>query len=166
MGIRVELPGVKLGVIEADNVRVTSGDEALVRLMQEICDRKRAEFTVESLAEAQPVRAVRAMFREWDMDPSKYRPSSEALLRRVVQGKSLYRVSNVVDVGNLCSIETSWPFGCYDRDKIREPVMFRHGAAGEQYEGIGKRTWHLEGRPVLADPDGPLAALSAIPRAA
>jgi DNA/RNA-binding domain of Phe-tRNA-synthetase-like protein len=126
--------------------------------MQEICDRKRAEFTVESLAEAQPVREVRAMFREWDMDPSKYRPASEALLRRVVQGKGLYRVSNVVDVGNLCSIETGWPFGCYDRDKIKEPVVFRHGAAGEQYEGIGKRTWHLEGRPVLADPDGPFGS--------
>ncbi len=158
MEIRLELPGVKLGVIEADNVRVTPGDEALARLMQEICDRKSAEFTVESLAEAQPVRAVRAMFREWDMDPSKYRPSSEALLRRVVQGKGLYRVSNVVDVGNLCSIESGWPFGCYDRDKIKEPVVFRHGAAGEQYEGIGKRTWHLEGRPVLADPDGPFGS--------
>jgi DNA/RNA-binding domain of Phe-tRNA-synthetase-like protein len=158
MEIRAALPGVKLGVIEADGVRVTPGDEALARLMQEICDRKRAEFTVESLAEAQPVRAVRAMFREWDMDPSKYRPSSEALLRRVVQGKGLHRVSNVVDVGNLCSIASGWPFGCYDRDKIREPVVFRHGAPGEQYEGIGKRTWHLEGRPVLADPDGPFGS--------
>ncbi len=158
MEIRVALPGVKLGVIEVDGVRVTPGDEALARLMQEICDRKRAEFTVESLAEAQPVRAVRAMFREWDMDPSKYRPSSEALLRRVVQGKGLYRVSNVVDVGNLYSIESGWPFGCYDRDKIKEPAKFRHGAAGEQYEGIGKRTWHLEGRPVLADPDGPFGS--------
>ena len=158
MEIRVELPGVKLGVIQADNVRVAPGDDALARLMQEICDRKRAEFTVESLAEAQSVRAVRAMFREWDMDPSKYRPSSEALLRRVVQGKGLYRVSNVVDVGNLCSIESGWPFGCYDRDKIKEPVVFRHGAASEQYEGIGKRTWHLEGRPVLADPDGPFGS--------
>jgi DNA/RNA-binding domain of Phe-tRNA-synthetase-like protein len=158
MEIRVELPGVKLGVVEADGVRVAAGDEALMGLMQEVCERKRGEFTVESLAEAGPVRDVRAMFRGWDIDPSKYRPSSEALLRRVVQGKGLYRVSNVVDAGNLGSIETGWPFGCYDRGQIRAPIVFRHGGAGERYEGIGKRTWHLEGRPVLADLEGPFGS--------
>ena len=126
--------------------------------MDEVCARKRQEFTVETLAESEPVRAVRAMFREWGMDPSKYRPSSEALLRRVVQGKGLYRVSNVVDIGNLGSIETGWPYGCYDRAKISAPVALRHGAAGEKYEGIGKQIWHLEGRPVLADPQGPFGS--------
>jgi len=92
------------------------------------------------------------------MDPSKYRPSSEALLRRVVQGKGLYRVSNVVDICNLGSIEVGWPFGCYDRSRIRAPIALRHGAAGESYEGIGKKTWHLDGRPVLADPTGPFGS--------
>ncbi len=98
------------------------------------------------------------MFREWGMDPSKYRPSSEALLRRVVQGKGLYRVSNVVDIGNLGSIETGWPFGCYDRSRIQQPIEFRHGVAGESYEGIGKQTWHLQGRPLLADSQGPFGS--------
>src|SRR5271155_2691399 len=144
MEIKVALPGVKLGVVEARGASVVLVHPDLAKLMDEVCARKRAEFTVESLAEAEPVRAVRAMFREYGMDPSKYRPSSEALLRRVVQGKGLYRVSNVVDVGNLGSIETGWPFGCYDHARIRQPVAFRHGAAGESYEGIGKRTWHLE----------------------
>jgi DNA/RNA-binding domain of Phe-tRNA-synthetase-like protein len=158
MEIRIELPDVTLGVVEADGLRVAPADESLARLMDEVCDRKRREFTVESLAEAEPTRAVRAMFRSWDIDPSKYRPSSEALLRRVVQGKGLYRVSNVVDIGNVGSIETGWPFGCYDRARIVPPVAFRHGAAGESYEGIGKRTWHLEGRPVLADSEGPFGS--------
>jgi DNA/RNA-binding domain of Phe-tRNA-synthetase-like protein len=158
MEIRIELPDVKLGVTEADGLRVAPADEHLARLMDEVCDRKRREFTVESLAEAEPTRAVRAMFRSWDIDPSKYRPSSEALLRRVVQGKGLHRLSNVVDIGNVGSIETGWPFGCYDRARIRPPVAFRHGAAGESYEGIGKRTWRLEGRPVLADTEGPFGS--------
>jgi DNA/RNA-binding domain of Phe-tRNA-synthetase-like protein len=158
MEIEITLPGVKLGVVEADALRVAPADESLTRLMDEICDRKRREFTVESLAEAEPTRAVRAMFRAWDMDPSKYRPSSEALLRRVVQGKGLYRVSNVVDIGNVGSIEMGWPFGCYDRARLRPPITFRHGTTGESYEGIGKRTWHLEGRPVLADADGPFGS--------
>jgi len=158
MEISLGLPGVKLGIVEADGIRVTLVDESLARVMQEVCDRKRGEFTVESLAEAQPIRAVRAMFREWDIDPSKYRPSSEALLRRVVQGKGLYRVSNLVDAGNLGSIETGWPYGCYDRGKINAPIVLRHGVAGERYEGIGKRTWHLEGKPLLADTDGPFGS--------
>jgi DNA/RNA-binding domain of Phe-tRNA-synthetase-like protein len=158
MQIQIELPDVKLGVVEADDVRFTPVDESLAGLMDDVCERKRREFTVESLAEAEPTRAVRAMFRAWGVDPSKYRPSSEALLRRVVQGKGLYRVSNIVDIGNLGSIETGWPYGCYDRSRIAAPVTFRHGAPGESYEGIGKRTWHLEGRPVLADPQGPFGS--------
>jgi DNA/RNA-binding domain of Phe-tRNA-synthetase-like protein len=158
MHIQIELPDVKLGVVEADEVRFALVDESLAALMDEVCERKRREFTVESLAEAEPTRAVRAMFRAWGVDPSKYRPSSEALLRRVVQGKGLYRVSNLVDIGNLGSIETGWPYGCYDRSRIAPPITFRHGAPGEAYEGIGKRTWHLEGRPVLADPQGPFGS--------
>lgn len=158
MEIKIALPGVKVAVVEADDVRVVSLDPALAKLMDEVCARKLQEFTVETLAESEPVRSVRAMFREWGMDPSKYRPSSEALLRRVVQGRGLYRVSNVVDISNLGSIETGWPYGCYDRAKISAPVALRHGAAGEKYEGIGKQVWHLEGRPVLTDPQGPFGS--------
>jgi DNA/RNA-binding domain of Phe-tRNA-synthetase-like protein len=154
MEFKIDLPGVKLGVLEADGARVVLVDPRLAVRMDEACARKRGEFTVESLAEDAEIRAVRAMFREWGMDPSKYRPASEALLRRVVQGKGLYRVSSVVDAANLGSVETGWPYGCYDRARIRAPIAFRHGAPGERYEGIGKKMWHLEGRPVLADADG------------
>jgi DNA/RNA-binding domain of Phe-tRNA-synthetase-like protein len=158
MEIQIELPDVKLGVVEADGVHVVPADADLACLVNDVCERKRREFTVESLAEAEPVRAVRAMFRAWGVDPSKYRPSSEALLRRVVQGKGLYQVLNVVDIGNLGSVETGWPFGLYDRAQFQPPVTFREGAAGESYEGIGKRTWHLAGQPVLADSQGPFGS--------
>lgn len=158
MEIQLALPHVKLGLLEAENAQVAPTDGALANLTARLCERKRREFKLETLAEAEPVRAVRALFRAWDLDPSKYRPSSEALLRRVVQGKGLYQISNVVDVGNLGSIETGWPYGCYDRSRISPPVAFRHGLPGERYEGIGKRVWHLEGRPVLADAAGPFGS--------
>jgi DNA/RNA-binding domain of Phe-tRNA-synthetase-like protein len=158
MEIRTELEDVKLGVIEADGVSVAPADANLAYLMGEICERRRREFTVETLPEAESVRAVRAMFRAWGVDPLRYRPASEALLRRVVQGKGLYRVSNLVDIGNICSIETAWPFGCYTRSQLRPPIILRLGAAGERYEGIGKRVWHLGGRPVLADAEGPFGS--------
>ncbi len=158
MEIKIELPDVKLGVAEADDLRVGLAAPALAHLVDSVCEVKRREFTVESLAEAGTTRAVRAMFRAWGVDPSKYRPSSEALLRRVVQGKGLYRVLNVVDIGNVGSIETGWPYGCYDRSCLHPPMSFREGAAGESYQGIGKRTWHLAGRPVLADAEGPFGS--------
>jgi len=158
MEIRVELPSVRLGLIEADGVRPTSHDAELAQLLSQVCEQKRQEFTLESLAEAEATRAVRAMFRAWGVDPSKYRPSSEALVRRVVQGKGLYRVLTVVDVANLGSIETGWPYGCYDRSCIRGSIAFRAGGTGETYEGIGKRSWHLAGKPVLADAEGPFGS--------
>jgi DNA/RNA-binding domain of Phe-tRNA-synthetase-like protein len=158
MEIQIELPAVRLGVLEADEVCVRLVDEELAREVDGVCARIRDTFTVESLAEHAPVGAVREMFRRWGLDPSKYRPSSEALLRRVVQGKGLYRVANIVDIGNVGSIETGWPFGCYDRSKLQPPIAFRHGTSGEKYEGIGKRMWHLERRPVLADASGPFGS--------
>jgi len=156
--IRIELPAVKLGVLAAEGVSVAPAGEELAREMEAVAARLRAQFTVEQVAELETVVAVRAMFRAWGMDPSKYRPSSEALLRRVVQGKGLYHISNVVDVINLSSIEAGWPYGLYDRACLHPPVAFRHGQAGETYEGIGKQTWHLAGRPVLADTKGPFGS--------
>jgi DNA/RNA-binding domain of Phe-tRNA-synthetase-like protein len=158
MSIKIQLPAVTLGVVDADGVSVGPSNEALVRWMDEVCEQKRHQCDTASLAESEPVRTVRAMFRKWGVDPSKYRPSSEALLRRVVQGKGFYRVSNLVDLGNVASVQTGWPFGCYDRARIADTITFRHGAPGEKYEGIGKRVWHLEGRPVLADAEGPFGS--------
>jgi len=158
MNISIEIPVVQLGVIEAEGVRVVPASAELAREMDVVCERLRRELTVEQVAELASIRDVRAMFRAWGVDPARYRPSGEALLRRVVQGKGLYRVSNVVDINNLGSIETGWPCGSYDSSKVEPPVSFRLGLAGEKYEGIGKRIWHLEGQPVLTDRQGPFGS--------
>ncbi|MCL4522951.1 MAG: phenylalanine--tRNA ligase beta subunit-related protein [Acidobacteria bacterium] len=155
MSIAIQISGVKLGFIEATDVQVQLVHPGLAEEMDSVCERIRRTHTIEQVALLDSVRAVRAMFRAWGVDPSRYRPSSEALLRRVVQGKGLYRISNVVDVCNLCSIETGWPFGLYDRAHLAPPMVMRLGENGESYEGIGKQTWHLAGRPILVDARGP-----------
>ena len=149
---------MKLGVLEADALRVVPAGEALAREMHEACEHLRRSLTVEQVAALDSIRAVRAMFRAWGIDPSKYRPSSEALTRRVVQGKGLYRLSNAVDIVNLCSVETGWPYGCYDAGKLSPPIIFRHGLRGETYERIGRAMWHLDGQPILADQHGPFGS--------
>ena len=158
MNIEIQLPGVRLAVVEADGVAVAPSGPRLVNEMETLCARLRQQFTLESLAGAESIISVRAMFRHWGVDPSKYRPSSEALLRRVIQGKGLYHVSNVVDLTNLSSVEAGWPYGVYNRSQISPPVTLRLGGSGERYEGIGRRVWHLTDRPVLADATGPFGS--------
>ena len=152
--VRVELDGVKLGIVTIDGVKVAPAAGALADEITSRCERIHSNLSAEDVAALEPVRAVRAMFRAWGIDPARYRPSSEALLRRIAQGKGLHRISNVVDAGNLGSLETGWPYGLYNLALISPPVVFRAGLDGETYQGIGKQTWHLAGRPVLADEHG------------
>lgn len=98
---------------------------------------------------------VRAMYRRFGVDPTRTRPSSEALLRRVRKGDPLPRINNVVDVCNWCSLEFQVPYGLYDLAHIEGGVALRAGLPGESYPGIRKDAVHLEGRLVLSDARGP-----------
>jgi DNA/RNA-binding domain of Phe-tRNA-synthetase-like protein len=98
---------------------------------------------------------ARKLYHARGIDPSKTRPSSEALLRRVLQKKGLYRINAVVDAANLASLILLLPVGLYDAEKIRPPVVLRLGHTGEEYEGIRKDMVHVAGRPVLVDLMGP-----------
>lgn len=95
--------------------------------------------------------AVRTMYKRIGVDPTKTRPSSEALLRRVRKGDALPRINSLVDVINWCSLETQLPFGLYDVDRIVGAVTMRRGTAGESYPGIRKDVVHVADRLVLAD---------------
>jgi DNA/RNA-binding domain of Phe-tRNA-synthetase-like protein len=99
--------------------------------------------------------AVRTMYKKVGLDPTKTRPSSEALLRRVARGDALPRINSLVDVINWCSVESRLPFGLYDLDRIRGGVTLRVGQPGEEYAGIRKDVVHVAGRLVLSDADGP-----------
>jgi DNA/RNA-binding domain of Phe-tRNA-synthetase-like protein len=101
------------------------------------------------------VTAVRTMYKRVGLDPTKTRPSSEALLRRVRKGDTLPRVNSMVDVCNWCSLEFQLPYGLYDAAKIDGDVELRMGRAGESYPGIRKDDVHVDGRITLADRTGP-----------
>jgi DNA/RNA-binding domain of Phe-tRNA-synthetase-like protein len=99
--------------------------------------------------------AVRAMYKRVGLDPTKTRPSSEALLRRVRKGDTLPRINSMVDVCNWCSLEFQLPYGLYDASRIEGDVQLRLGAEGESYAGIRKDAVHVGGRITLADRSGP-----------
>ncbi|HEX8691652.1 MAG TPA: phenylalanine--tRNA ligase beta subunit-related protein [Longimicrobium sp.] len=153
--IREVAPDLVLGCVRAA-VRTEPGSEALGREMEEAA-RRAAERGTEPAAEP-PVAALRGLYKALGKEPSRYRGSPEALLRRVRAGKPLYRIHNVVDAVNLVSLATLQPIGLYDLARVRPPVVFRRGAPGETYDGIGKERLNLDGLPVLADAEGPFGS--------
>jgi DNA/RNA-binding domain of Phe-tRNA-synthetase-like protein len=98
--------------------------------------------------------AVRTMYKRVGIDPTKTRPSSEALLRRVRKGDPLPRINSMVDVCNWCSFEFQLPYGLYDAAKIQGDVMLRIGRDGESYPGIRKDDVHVTGGIALVDRSG------------
>ncbi len=104
------------------------------------------------------LQAARRLYRATGLDPTRTRPSSEALLRRVLKGQELYQINNLVDAGNELSLRLLLPLGLYDLDCITGKVTARLGAAGEEYSGIRKDTVHLEGRLGLFDEAGPFGS--------
>ena len=101
------------------------------------------------------IAAVRTMYKRVGIDPTKRRPSSEALLRRVRKGEPLPRINSMVDVCNWCSLEFQLPYGLYDADRIEGDVELRLGRESESYAGIRKDEVHVGGRITLADRLGP-----------
>jgi DNA/RNA-binding domain of Phe-tRNA-synthetase-like protein len=99
--------------------------------------------------------AVRTMYKRIGIDPTKTRPSSEALLRRVRKGDTLPRINSMVDVCNWCSFEFQLPYGLYDAAQIEGDVTLRIGREGESYPGIRKDDVHVGGRIALVDGLGP-----------
>jgi DNA/RNA-binding domain of Phe-tRNA-synthetase-like protein len=141
---------VKLGVLVVAGVKVTEADAQLDHPLSELADRMRAtNETPQSAA------LVRTMYRRVGIDPTKTRPSSEALLRRVRKGESLPRINTLVDLCNWCSTEFQLPYGLYDRSQIDGRIELRRGRSGETYQGIRKDVVHLEGRMALCDERGP-----------
>jgi DNA/RNA-binding domain of Phe-tRNA-synthetase-like protein len=141
---------VRLGALAVEGARVVEREPALDAPLAEAEGRLRLEAERPAL-----VTAVRTMYKRVGIDPTKTRPSSEALLRRVRRGDSLPRVNSAVDVCNWCSVETQLPYGLYDLDRIDGDIVLRLGTAGEQYAGIRKDAVHLAGRLALADALGP-----------
>src|SRR3984893_25524 len=99
---------------------------------------------------------ARALYRRFGIDPTRVRPSSEALLRRLKKREALPRVNSLVDVANALSVQLQVPVGLYDLDKVKgDELVVRLGAEGETYTGIGKERVNVAGRLCVADAEGP-----------
>ena len=130
----------------------------------------RDDFELEVKRAAQAVRSgevgaiarARELYRRFGTDPTRMRPSSEALLRRLKKGESLPRINSLVDVANAMSVQLQVPVGLYDLGKVKGgELVIRLGTEGEKYEGIGKERVNVGGRICVADAEGPCGNPSA-----
>ena len=148
-------PLLRVGVVEAGSVRVGPAGAPLLAEIAALCARMVAAHTGQSPSSIEGLAPARRLYRALGIDPTTTRPSSEALLRRILQGKPFPSVNSAVEVCNLCSVSFLLPIGLYDAAKIRGAVTLRRGEPGEAYPGIRKDAVNVAGRPVLVDDVGP-----------
>jgi DNA/RNA-binding domain of Phe-tRNA-synthetase-like protein len=137
--------------------RIPCAEEHLAGLRDDVVKRARARLTLDSLAGEPAVAALRRLFKAAGCDPSRYRPSSEALLRRILKGEDLPAIHPLVDLNNCLSAELAVTCCVMAQGSFEPPMHFRAGRPRESYESL-KGPFNLEGKPLLVDTQGPLDA--------
>src|ERR1043166_235773 len=154
-----EFTGIaRLGIVEMTGLHVTESSDELKRMLNDLAAEFTRRYKDAPLGEIDTVRRIRAIFHRSGLDPTRYRPSSESLLRRAVKGKGLYFINSVVDLINYFSLKMLCPMGLYDADKLKPPITWRIGQEGETYTGIGRDQLHLAHFPLLVDEEGPFGS--------
>lgn len=147
---------VTLGVLEFEVANIGEGraEQALESVAADLAPL----LAKQKPAEILEITATRKAYRALGKDPGRYRPSSEALMRRIASGKSLPRINDVVDAGNVISLTTRLSIGAYNASAIKEPVTFRRADDGEMASAIGRGEINFEHLPVFADVQGPFGS--------
>ncbi len=152
--IETVCPGFVGAAVEADATNSAHSD-ALWAEIDARCAEFRLKLTTESLKQIPSIEATRRVYRACGKDPSRYRPSGEALVRRVLQGKQLYQIDTLVDLVNLASMAYGYSIGGFDADKFcGDTLTLGVGREGEPYEGIGRGQLNIAGLPVYRDAKG------------
>lgn len=151
-------PSVRVGCLQYQVKVEEKNPELWSYLKKEVFKKTKDAIFDYGTGEIPNIKESRAAYKAFGKDPSRYRVSSEALVRRIGQGKGLYEVNTVVDVNNLISIESGFSVGSYDASKIGQDLIFRIGREGETYKGIGKEEIKIDALPVLADDKGAIGS--------
>jgi len=149
--IQERIPQLKFGIVLAKGISVQKNDTRFDSALADLTAYIKSTFNNNPLSGNTVVAAVRRMYRQAGWEPTRYRPSSEALARRILKDKGLYRINNVVDLANIVSAKSHLPMGLYDQAKIKGAIMVDIGTKGESYRGISRENIHAEGKIILRD---------------
>jgi DNA/RNA-binding domain of Phe-tRNA-synthetase-like protein len=153
--IRFELDGWALFMAELEVA--PEGLNQLPVLRDSVTARVGQTRHLETLSSDPTVAGLRRLFRAAGCDPTRYRPSSEALLRRLLKGAEMPEIHPLVDLNNCLSAELAVPCCVMAEGTFEPPYVLRAGQAGESYESL-RGPFNLEGKPLLVDALGPCDA--------
>lgn len=151
--LKEKCPQVAIGCVIAD-VDVTEGSDKLWSVINNKCNYIEGTIESDQITKIENIKTSRMAYKSLGKDPSRYRLSSESLVKRIVKGMGLYKVNNVVDINNLVSLESFYSVGTYDLQKIDSTIYFTVGEEGERYDGIGRSSINLTNLPVFEDKNG------------
>lgn len=152
--IKAVCPQLELAILTAEVVNSPTSDAFWTEMMEEIRQIS-TKFSIEEINKRPQILATRKVYKALGKDPNRYRPSAEALCRRIVRGIDIYRVSTLVDVINLVSIRSGISIGGFDMDKIEgELIHLTVGSANDEFEAIGRGSLNVEGLPLYRDNTG------------
>ena len=146
-------PDLHVAVVECDVVNTVS-DEQLWKEITEVETHIRTTCKLEDINKFPPIQATRQAYKRLGKDPNRYRPSAEALRRRILRGLPLYKIDTLVDIINLLSIQSGYSIGGFDAGKIDGNLVLGVGREGEIYHGIGRGELNIAGLPVYRDNQG------------
>lgn len=155
--VKTKCPQLQLGCIQC-NLKITNDYPELLELISSELAQIQEQLPVENISKIPAISSSRVGYKSLGKDPARYRLSAEALIRRVVKGKGLYKVNNVVDLLNLTSVKSGFSIGGYDAKKIDGDVQLSIGKANEPYEAIGRGQLNIEYLPVFRDQTGPFGS--------
>jgi len=144
---------VKFGVAVIKNVEVRNSPPELLLLEKKVFEEIRKKWSLQDLANDEVIKSFRRLYWSYGMDPTKHRISSEALIRRVLQGKNLWRVNNVIDAMNLVSALSRLPVGVIDAEKIKGSIHVRKARKSEEFIKIGGEKILCTGNEIVVSDD-------------
>ncbi|SFG49276.1 B3/B4 domain-containing protein (DNA/RNA-binding domain of Phe-tRNA-synthetase) [Planifilum fulgidum] len=156
--LRSQLPNLQLIVIRYEGCTVSRSPHPFRGRFELFLEHLRIEHSMEKIGGLQPIREWREAFRRLGSSPSRYRPSAEALLRRVLKGDTLPEVNSAVDVNNFFSLKYLLPFGIYDADALKGTITATVGKAGDGYPALNGREVSMENKLLLRDESGPFGS--------
>ena len=149
--IKEKISGLKLGILIGKNLNIRKYSDQVETRFNDLDNFIKNKFSAHPPSKDPIVSAVRRMYRRIGWEPTQYRPSSEAMIRRFLKDKGLYRINNIVDLGNVASTRFHLPMGLYDSSQIIGEVTIDVGKKGETYQGISKEMIHAGGKLILRD---------------
>ena len=136
------------------NVKAEKSSEELLELIAGECEKMEETLPLDEIMKKEEISNTRLCYKAVGKDPHRYRNAAEAMLRRVVKGKGLYRINNVVDINNLVSITTGFSISTFDVSSLNPPLELTVSPEGTSYRGIGREAVNVENLPAMRDSKG------------